>query len=210
MKKKFLSPKFEKEFIESNDYDYVVGVDEVGRGCLAGPVAVGGFLFSNEDKVYRGVNDSKLLTLEKRERLHKKLSIHKYKVKYGAPIEIDQSGIGRILHKLIDQIIFEFMEDLNSERIFFMIDGQFSKNFGPNTKKIIKGDSTYYSIAAASILAKVERDRLMIDLHRDFPAYRLDKHKGYATRFHREIISKIGPSELHRKSFLSSPNLTLF
>jgi ribonuclease HII len=210
MSKLYLKPKYELELIDSGEYDYVVGIDEVGRGCLAGPVAVGGYLFRPENKVFRKVNDSKLIKMSGRVILHKKLSEHDYMVKYGDNAEIDKIGIGKVLHNLISTIVIEFQEQLNSERIFFLIDGQFSKNFGINTKKVIKGDSTYYSIASASILAKVERDNLMIQMHKLYPVYRFDKHKGYATKFHREIIKNLGISEIHRKSFLTSPNLSLF
>jgi len=199
---KFLSPKFELEIINSGEYDLVAGIDEVGRGCLAGPVAMGGYLFSSESQILRGIHDSKMLTEQQRENKYKKLQLHDYIVEYGSVELIDSKGIGKVLHKIIESIINQFTEKYVNKNILFLIDGQFAKNFGDNTQKLIKGDSTYYSIAAASILAKVERDRFMKDLHKSYPNYAFNRNKGYATKYHREMIKMHGLTEIHRKSFV--------
>ncbi|MEP7103736.1 MAG: ribonuclease HII [Candidatus Dojkabacteria bacterium] len=199
---KFLLPKFESEIISSGEYDFVVGIDEVGRGCLAGPVAMGGYLFSKNNKIFHGIHDSKKLNEEAREKQYLKLSQHDFIVKYGSVEEIDKKGIGKALHKIIESIIQNFTEKYSNKNLLFLIDGQFAKDFGKNTRKLIKGDSTYYSIAAASILAKVERDSLMKELHNAHPEYGWNRNKGYATKFHREMIKRNGLSELHRKSFV--------
>lgn len=207
---KFLSPKFELEIISSGEYDLVVGIDEVGRGCLAGPVAMGGYLFQPLNQVFRGIHDSKKLTEDLREKKYLKLINHDYIVEYGSVELIDKKGIGKVLHGIIESIINQFTEKYINKNILFLIDGQFAKDFGQNTRKLIKGDSTYYSIAAASILAKVERDRLMKDLHSSYPNYGFIRNKGYATKFHRKMIKEFGLSDLHRKSFIHEKTLELF
>ncbi len=199
---KFLTPKFELEIISSGEYDLVAGIDEVGRGCLAGPVAMGGYLFSSDSQVLRGIHDSKKLTEEQRGNKYKKLQLHDYIVEYGSVELIDSKGIGKVLHGIIESIINQFTEKYINQKILFLIDGQFAKNFGENTRKLIKGDATYYSIAAASILAKVERDALMKELHKNYPLYGFNRNKGYATKFHREMIRLHGLSEIHRRSFI--------
>ncbi|MFS8130723.1 MAG: ribonuclease HII [Candidatus Dojkabacteria bacterium] len=199
---KFLTPKYEFEIISSGEYDLVAGIDEVGRGCLAGPVAMGGYIFSADHPVFRGINDSKKLNEDARDRKYSKLRENDYIVQYGSVEEIDSKGIGKVLHGIIENIINQFTEKYVSKNILFLIDGQFAKNFGDNTKKIIKGDSTYYTIAAASIIAKVERDSLMKEIHKSYPSYGFNRNKGYATKFHREMIKLHGLSEMHRKSFI--------
>ncbi|MEO6728695.1 MAG: ribonuclease HII, partial [Candidatus Dojkabacteria bacterium] len=167
-----------------------------------GPVAMGGYLLTPENQIFRGIHDSKKLTEDQREKKYSKLSLHDYIVEYGTVEQIDYRGIGKALHKIITSIVNQYTEKYISKNILFLIDGQFAKDFGPNTRKLIKGDSTYYSIAAASILAKVERDRFMKDLHKTYPNYGVNRNKGYATKFHREMIKKHGLSSIHRRTFI--------
>jgi len=195
--KKFLKPKYELELLKSGQYTKIVGIDEVGRGCWAGPVAVGAYVFEFESKVVKGVNDSKMLSREQREKTYAPLSAQNYSVLLGSIKEINEIGIGKTIEHLIDRIVERFYDS----HTYFLIDGQFSKDFCENSKKIIRGDSTYYSIAAASILAKVERDHLMESLDIKYPEYGFAKHKGYATKAHRFALSKFGTCELHRTSF---------
>jgi len=200
---KYLTPKNEKNLIINEKYLEVIGIDEVGRGCLAGPVYVAGYLYSLNTSAVSGINDSKLLTKAAREKVFEKIKEHLFHIEIGSVEEIDQIGIGKTIEKLISNIINFFKSNNKDGRNqIYIIDGQFSKDFGTNSRKIIKADSTFYSVAAASIIAKVSRDRYMIELSEKYPQYELAKHKGYATRLHRVILEEIGQSEIHRMSFI--------
>jgi|SRR5690606_9541226 len=199
MKFKSLNPKFELDMITNGDFECIVGIDEVGRGSWAGPVAVGAYVFTLDCKQCRGINDSKLLSLGKRESAYKRLSQHRYFVKYGEIEEINQIGIGKTIERLVADLVREV--NLMHSKSFFVIDGQFAKSFGKNTMKAIQADSTYYSVAAASIMAKVQRDRLMKELHHDYPVYGFNTNVGYPTKKHIKALNEHGPSEVHRKSF---------
>jgi ribonuclease HII len=200
---KSLFPQYELEILESGKYSRVIGIDEVGRGCLAGPVAVGAYSFSLESKKVEGINDSKQVSEKKRIAIHKKLSNHKFFVEYSTPEEIDSKGIAKAIESLIKKII----EKNSDDKAYFLIDGRFSEDFGNHSETIINGDSLHYSIAAAAILAKVERDNLMRDIEREYPEYGFAKHKGYGTKQHREAIKRFGFCPIHRKSF--KPQLRL-
>ncbi len=197
LSKKSLSTKFEVELLQAGEFQRIIGIDEVGRGCWAGPVTVGGFVFDASSSHYRGVNDSKMVKKDNREKLYKKLKIHQHFIQWGSVEEIDKYGITKMIERLIENII----EIAGRENTLFIIDGQFSKDFGINTRKVIKADATYYCVAAASILAKVERDALMMQLGETYPGYQFGKHKGYGTQFHRDMIKELGPCEIHRKSY---------
>jgi ribonuclease HII len=192
-----LTPYVERQLFAHSKVRRIVGIDEVGRGCLAGPVAVGAYLFQTETRSFSGVNDSKLLLPQAREKLHARLSRHTYKVYYASAEEIDDLGIARAIEKLIQNAIDEFDD---TETIFW-VDGRFREKFKANVIQIIGGDNTRYSIAAASILAKVERDRLMCQLAQQYSDYGFDLHKGYGTKLHRERIDQFGVCDLHRRSF---------
>jgi ribonuclease HII len=195
MKVKYLKPKFEKEFLKT--YSRVVGIDEVGRGSWAGPVAVGAFIYDSNCKLVKGVNDSKLVAGNQRKELFKPLSKYEYRVNFGEVEVINKIGIG----KTIENIITNIVDELNDGKTFFIIDGQFSKNFGEHTMKAIKADSTYYCVGAASILAKVIRDNFMMEIHNNYPDYDFYKNKGYPSPFHRNALREKGFCEIHRKSF---------
>src|SRR5690606_421319 len=147
MKFKSLNPKFELDMVSNGDFECIVGIDEVGRGSWAGPVAVGAYIYTIDCRQCRGINDSKLLTLEKRESAYKRLSRHRYLVKYGDIEEINKAGIGKTIERLVADLVSEI--NLLHPKSFFVIDGQFAKSFGKNTMKTIQADSTYYSVAAA-------------------------------------------------------------
>lgn len=191
----YLLPKYELDLIQSGQYKRIVGIDEAGRGCLAGPVAVGAYVF--ESKFYKGVHDSKKLSRSNRESVYNKLCNHEFTVALGTNSDIDKKGLARVLEELIMSVI----EKYNSIDTYFLIDGQFKSSFVKNSRKVIKGDSTYYSIAAASIMAKVERDNLMFELAKKYLNYGFENHVGYGTREHRLAIKTLGPCEIHRKSF---------
>ncbi len=205
-KKKFLTPKHEKELLSTGMYTRIIGIDEVGRGCWAGPVAVGAYIYEFDSKPVKKVTDSKQLTKDERSEVYSFLSTHKYSVLFGGLKEINSIGIG----KTVEHLITEVIEKYDDSHTYFLIDGQFSKDFSENSLKKIRGDSTFYSVAAASILAKVERDRLMQRLDLEFPNYGFAKHKGYGTKEHRFAIHKFGICSLHRTSYVPIKNLLAF
>lgn len=181
-----------------NGYNIVVGLDEVGRGPLAGPVVAGAVFISKNCKVIKGVNDSKKLSEKQRENLYKVLTNHK-DIKW---------GIGMVSEKVIDKInilqatklaMKKALKNLGAE--YLLLDGSFVLDVPQRQKSIIKGDSKVFSIACASIIAKVTRDKLMQKYHKKYPQYGFDKHKGYGTATHIKNIKKFGVCPIHRKSF---------
>ncbi|MAO71802.1 MAG: ribonuclease HII [Flavobacteriales bacterium] len=186
-----------------------VGCDEAGRGCLAGPVVAAAVLLPENFK-NQTLNDSKKLNEKQREKLE--IFIKKEAVSYGigivSPKEIDEINILKAsflaMHRAIDAI--------NSEYQLLLIDGnRFNPYKNITHECIIKGDGKFLSIAAASVLAKTERDRIMKNLSLEFPQYHWGKNKGYPTKKHREAIQKHGANKYHRKSFKLLPKqLKLF
>jgi len=211
----------------------IVGIDEVGRGPLAGPVIAAAvtirqipnskFQYSKHvsNFVLRASNlrfrDSKKLSPKKREKFYRILTTHP---------EIEW-GIGRVSEKMIDKINIKNAAELAMEKalqnlkskikipkfqIFLIIDGNNIKNLKLityNLKLIVKGDEKVFSCAAASIIAKVTRDRIMERYHHRYPRYGFDKHKGYGTKFHFKMLKKYGPCKIHRKTFRPVKNLKL-
>ncbi|MBT8182686.1 MAG: ribonuclease HII [Maribacter sp.] len=185
-----------------------VGTDEAGRGCLAGPVTAAALILPQQFK-NEVLNDSKQLSEAKRETL--KPIIEECAVCFGVahifPEEIDQINILNAsilaMHKAIDQ--------LNENLKFIIVDGnRFKPYHNIPFECIVKGDSKYMSIAAASVLAKTHRDHYMMKLHEEFPMYNWKKNKGYPTKEHRAAIRKFGITKYHRKSFRQLPEqLTL-
>jgi ribonuclease HII len=181
-------------------YEYIIGIDEVGRGAWAGPAAVGGFAYKIGDEVIEGVNDSKQVSIKLRESLYPQLKMFKHLIKFGELELIDSIGIGKTIETLVVQIVEEFNNEFDG-KVFFIVDGQFSFNFGTNSIKENKADENYYSVAAASILAKVERDRLMRQFHIQYPEYGFETNVGYPSSLHRKVLNELGPTLIHRKSF---------
>ncbi len=178
------------------------GIDEAGRGCLAGPLVVAGVVLK---KRIRGVNDSKTLTAKKREELYEKIVRNaRYEIVWSSNELIDEIGLSLCLKRSIEQII----SVLNPQRA--IMDG--NSNFGVRgVEAIIKADQSVREVSAASILAKVERDRYMDEMDGKYPNYGFCNHKGYGTKEHIEAIKKFGYSPLHRKSFrLKALEKTLF
>ncbi len=197
----YLKPHFEIDLLsdKENNYRRIIGIDEVGRGSWAGPVAIGVYFYDLESEFVSGITDSKKLSIKKRESAYRLLSKHNYSVKIGSVQMIDKYGIGKTIEKLILQTVNLF----NDGETFFLIDGTFRQDFGIHSRKIIKGDLNHYSIAAASILAKVERDNMMKELSNKFTGYGFERNKGYGTKFHRDALKSLGITEIHRKSFKS-------
>lgn len=194
--------KEEERKIYANKIKYICGIDEAGRGPLAGPVVVGAVILP-ENSFIEGVNDSKKISEKKREKLYD--IITNESISYSVGI-VSQNTIDEInilnatklglkialegLSQKPDMIIVDALKDMDTLGIPYM--------------SIIKGDAKCYSIAAASIIAKVTRDRLMREWDEVYPAYGFAKHKGYGTKEHINNIKEIGPCMLHRKTFIKN------
>ncbi len=182
--------------------DLVAGVDEVGRGCLAGPVVAAAVILPRDRTSLQGlsgVRDSKSLTSQARARLEKEIRLRALSLAISQvePPEIDRINILNASLKAMAQAV----NGLDHRPNVILVDGN---QFIPHTipqKVIIKGDSLSLTIAAASIVAKVFRDDLMKRMDREFPGYQFGRHKGYATRRHKEALRIYGPCAIHRKSF---------
>jgi ribonuclease HII len=190
--------EFDKKYFSKN-IKYLAGVDEAGRGPLAGPVVAAAVIF-RKSTIIKGINDSKLLTEKQREALYDKIisSALAYSVSIVEHVVIDEINILNATLRAMKQCV----DDLKIKPDLILVDGNRKFQSEIPVITIVKGDSKSFSIAAASILAKVTRDRLMKKLSEQYPVYLWEQNKGYPTKRHREIIQKLGPSPLHRKSFL--------
>ncbi len=189
---------FEEELYE-NGFCAVCGCDEAGRGPLCGPVVAAAVILPR-GLVIEGLNDSKKLSEKKREALFDiiKEKALAYAIAEASPEEIDEINILNASMLAMRRAVAA----LPLKADFALIDGNCSRGFDIPTMTVVKGDSKSYSIAAASILAKVTRDRQCIELDKEYPEYNIAKHKGYPTKDHMDIVRKLGPSKIHRKSFL--------
>ena len=197
-------PNFEYENkMYEKGYTSVCGCDEAGRGPLCGPVVAAAVILPN-DTVIEGLDDSKKLTEKKREKLFEiiKEKAVAYAIAEASPEEIDEINILNASMLAMRRAV----EKLEVKADFALIDGNCSRGFDIPTETVVKGDSKSYSIAAASILAKVTRDRGCAELDKEYPMYGIAKHKGYPTKDHMEAVRKYGPSPIHRKSFLKFLN----
>ncbi len=189
----------EEELRTANGYTAICGVDEAGRGPLSGPVvAAACILPSNVDIPY--LNDSKKLTPKRREMLFdeiKRVAVA-YSIAEASPAEIDEYNILNATMLAMRRAI----EGLPFPADFALIDGNCARDIPIPSKTVVSGDAISSSIAAASILAKVTRDRLCLADDLRYPEYGFAKHKGYGTKEHMQILREIGPSPIHRRSFL--------
>lgn len=197
---KELNLKHEQSLLQK--YELIVGIDEAGRGPWAGPVAVGFFVVSHSTKPIMGVTDSKKLSPKKRKEIYSEI----YNGTHGFCLlasneEIDKTGIGNTITNLINQGIKRIQKNSPEAKIRFLIDGYFKETFDCDFELVKRGDSRYYSIAAASIIAKVTRDTIMCKYDKRFDKYGFATHKGYGTKYHKEMLEKYGPCDLHRRSF---------
>lgn len=193
--------EFEKAAVNSG-FSCICGVDEAGRGPLAGPVCAAAVILP-EGAVIEGLDDSKKLTEKKRERLYDiiKETAIAYSVAYGTLEEIETVNILEATYLAMNRAI----EGLTVKPDFALIDGnRVPRGIKIPCETIVKGDSKSMSVAAASVLAKVTRDRLMLEYDKKYPEYNFKKHKGYGTKEHTELIKQYGPCEIHRLSFLKN------
>ena len=192
--------RYENE-AEAEGFSVVCGIDEAGRGPLAGPVCAAAVILP-KGCVIEGVNDSKKLTKKKREALFDiiKEKALAYSIAVADEKEIDEINILQATYLAMRRAF----EGLDVKPDMALVDGNRDPILGIPTKTIVKGDANSMSIAAASILAKVTRDRFMLEMDEKYPEYQFAKHKGYGTKLHYEMLAKYGVSEIHRKTFLRS------
>ena len=177
----------------------ICGVDEAGRGPLAGPVCAAAVILPPHLEL-PGLNDSKKLTDERRRELFPiiKEQAIAYGIGFASEAEIDEINILQATFLAMQRAI----DQLNGQAGFAIIDGNRQKDFGLPVMTVVKGDSRSANIAAASVLAKVSRDDLMLQMAETYPQYGFDVHKGYGTKAHYEALRNHGPSPIHRMSFL--------
>ena len=193
--------EFEKAAVNSG-FSCICGVDEAGRGPLAGPVCAAAVILP-EGTVIEGLDDSKKLTEKKREKLYDiiKQTAVAYSVAYGTLEEIETVNILEATYLAMNRAI----DGLTVKPDFALIDGnRVPRGIKIPCETVVKGDSKSMSVAAASVLAKVTRDRLMLEYDKKYPEYNFKKHKGYGTKEHTELIKQYGPCEIHRLSFLKN------
>lgn len=199
------------EFLHNSKYT-VFGVDEAGRGPLAGPLSVAIVSFAEETlnqihsgQILSGLTDSKKISAKKRNLLYQQIHHYASRIEYRFISNkfIDKFGISYSIYAGIQSLFYR----VEQTEPYFLIDGNYNfqkwqmagQSFSYTS--IVRGDSKVASIAAASIIAKVERDEYIISMAKKYPEYGLEKHKGYGTKYHREQIGKYGYSKIHRKSF---------
>ena len=193
-------PTFEyEEKHYSEGFNSVCGVDEAGRGPLCDPVVAAAVILPLGLEI-EGLNDSKKLSEKKREALFDVIceKAIAYSIAEASPAEIDEINILNASMLAMRRAV----EGLGVKADFALIDGNCSRGFEIPTETVVKGDAKSYSIAAASILAKVTRDRGCIELDREYPEYGIAKHKGYPTKDHMDAVRQYGPAPIYRKSFL--------
>lgn len=180
-------------------YNVICGVDEAGRGPLAGDVYAAAVIF-DEHTVIDGLNDSKKLSEKKREALYHEIidKAKAYCIATASVAEIEELNILRAAMLAMKRA----MDGLKNDFDCALIDGNKSPETGFKTITVVKGDAKSACIAAASVLAKVTRDRYMYEMAERYPQYFFEKHKGYGTKLHYEMLDKFGACEIHRMSFL--------
>ena len=177
----------------------VAGTDEAGRGPLAGPVFAAAVILP-QGLIIEGLNDSKKLSEKKRELLYEviKKEALSYAVATASVEEIDTLNILNASQLAMRRAV----SMLSPSPDAVLVDGNVARGFEIPARTVVKGDGISMSIAAASILAKVERDRLCLELDKEYPQYKLALHKGYPTKLHMDLVRQYGPSPIHRKTFL--------
>ncbi len=188
-----------EQALADEGFELVCGVDEAGRGPLCGPVAAAAVILPR-GLVIEGLNDSKKLSEKKREALFDEICENAiaYSVVLGSVEEINETDIlSTTLHAMRTAI-----ENLDPQPQFALIDGNITRGFTIPCRAVVHGDATSPSIAAASILAKVSRDRICAELDEKYPQYGIGKHKGYGTKAHMDALREHGPCEIYRTKFI--------
>lgn len=172
----------------------ICGIDEAGRGCIAGSLCIAGCVLKSD---IEGLDDSKKLSQKRREELFEEIRVNSiYKIVEFSSVDVDEMGLSKCLKRGLEAIV-EFFKDYDCEIIY---DG--NSTFGASGfKTLVKADAKIKEVSAASILAKVTRDRKMSEVDREFPQYGFKSHKGYGSKSHIEAIRKYGLTPYHRRSF---------
>lgn len=188
-----------EHLLHEKGFRLIAGVDEAGRGPLAGPVFAAAVIMS-EDKYIPDIKDSKKLSEKKREKVFDYIieNADYYAIASVDEHEIDEINILNATHKAMNAAV----DSLGVKPDYVLIDGNSIKNMDLPHETVVKGDAKIACIAAASILAKVSRDRYIRELSDKYPEYGFDKHKGYGTAAHIDALKRLGPCPIHRKSFL--------
>jgi len=188
----------EKTIKVSYGFEHIAGIDEAGRGPLAGPVVAAAVILPLNE-VFSGVNDSKCLSLRRREILFHEIQSRAIGIGVGivGPERIDAINIRRATLLAMKQAVDALPEPPD----FCLVDGRDEIPITIPQSALIRGDQRSLSVAAASIIAKVTRDRIMLNYHKEFPDYGFDRNMGYGTKQHREALKRVGPSPIHRRSF---------
>ena len=206
MEKAQNSPRFptleEEMALLSQGYSFIAGVDEAGRGCLAGPVVAAAVILPLNAEIsaqLEGVRDSKQMTALARERLFVVIQQHALAVAVGiGSVElIDRRNILQATKQAMKDALAQLLPTPQA----LLLDALYLRDVALPQRSLIKGDARCLSIAAASVIAKVTRDRLMLQLHQEYPAYGFDQHKGYGTPAHLAALQQHGATEYHRQSF---------
>ena len=186
--------------LRNDGYLHIAGVDEAGRGPLAGAVYAAAVILP-EDIFIAGLDDSKKLSEKKREQLFDEIceKAVAYSIAYATESEIDEINILNATHLAMNRAV----DGLSISADYCIVDGNSIKNMATPHETMVKGDAKSASVAAASILAKVTRDRYITELAKEYPEYGFEKHKGYGTKAHTDAILKYGVLPIHRKSFLT-------
>lgn len=201
MEKEIIDWLYYENRARNNGYSIICGVDEAGRGPLAGPVYAAAVVLK-KGQIIEGVNDSKKLSEKKREALFDKIinEAEDFSIASASAREIDE-------YNILNATFFAMKraaDGLKTKPQYAMIDGNRLPPLDIPAETIVKGDAKSLSIAAASILAKVSRDRYMLEMAEKYPQFQFEKHKGYGTKLHYEMLDKYGPCEIHRQTFLKT------
>ncbi|MBR2069698.1 MAG: ribonuclease HII [Candidatus Gastranaerophilales bacterium] len=200
--------EFDKNEKITSEVDFIIGTDEAGRGPASGGVWAGAVCFfeNTNEELFKELNDSKKLSPKKREALYEIIKENSFwAIKAVNVQKIEEINILQSALLAMNYAVKDVINQINSRNCITLVDGnKLIKNFAFKQKFIIKGDSKSASIAAASILAKVSRDRYMDKIHEEFPQYDWKNNKGYLTKKHIEAIEKYGITKYHRPSFLKN------
>ncbi len=198
-----MNKRFDFDIENKKDFDFVIGTDEAGRGPGAGPVFAAAVCFTSYDEKLEKLNDSKQLSEKVREELFEVIKANSvYAIYQGSVEEIEKLNILKTSLLSMNRSCSEVIKKLDSKNILVLVDGnKLIPNFEYDQKAIVKGDAKSASIAGASILAKVSRDRFMKQLDKEFPQYCWAENKGYMTKSHLDAVDKYGLCKWHRKKF---------